>query len=346
MKLLNHDELMSFVSKLINEYDVFAPTKNEDRINFEKISKAGDVHYDYIVTDNTASDILFPKRETLFTFKKNEKLTIEEPSLEIKPAVIFGVRPCDAAGLKRLDKLFNWDDSDSYYNKKREKSIIIGLACNTAADTCFCTSVGLHPHKKEDVDIMIYDLDGNYVVEMISKKAEPLSKYVEGKEFKDIDKLKNLSDKVILKNHFDMDKSKIDNAFDNIEFWKEQTNKCLRCGACAMSCPTCHCFDMTDNKTERCRFWDACTLKNFTKQASSFNPRAEKFRGYRQRFYHKFSFFEKRFGDTLCVGCGRCIIHCPSKVDILEIALNIPSKKNEENKTSVPDEEPVHPKTC
>ena len=34
---------------------------------------------------------------------------------------------------------------------------------------------------------------------------------------------------------------------------------------------------------------------------------------------HKLCFFEERYGDPLCVGCGRCLIDCPATMDITAI---------------------------
>ena len=39
----------------------------------------------------------------------------------------------------------------------------------------------------------------------------------------------------------------------------------------------------------------------------------------RQRVMHKFSYTVSNVGETFCVGCGRCISHCPVNIDIREI---------------------------
>ncbi len=67
------------------------------------------------------------------------------------------------------------------------------------------------------------------------------------------------------------------------------------------------------------RFWDSCSFSPFTRMTSGENPRREKRTRYRQRVYHKFSYFKKTFGEIACVGCGRCVRECPVKVDIAEI---------------------------
>jgi ferredoxin len=34
---------------------------------------------------------------------------------------------------------------------------------------------------------------------------------------------------------------------------------------------------------------------------------------------HKFRYYPENFGRVLCVGCGRCIEHCPVKIDLREV---------------------------
>jgi Fe-S oxidoreductase len=57
----------------------------------------------------------------------------------------------------------------------------------------------------------------------------------------------------------------------------------------------------------------------FTLEASGHNPRVSNRERMRQRIMHKFNYFVKNFGQTACVGCGRCLIHCPVNMDIREI---------------------------
>ena len=38
--------------------------------------------------------------------------------------------------------------------------------------------------------------------------------------------------------------------FDDMDFWRAQSDKCISCGACTYMCPTCYCFNITDNNLE------------------------------------------------------------------------------------------------
>jgi ferredoxin len=114
-------------------------------------------------------------------------------------------------------------------------------------------------------------------------------------------------------------KEKLDLMFEH-PLWDEISKKCLTCGTCTYVCPTCHCFDISQenkmNAGERFRCWDSCMFSAYTEMAGNHNPRAEKMPRVRQRFMHKLCFFEDRYSKSLCVGCGRCVEKCPVALDI------------------------------
>ncbi|KKL62819.1 hypothetical protein LCGC14_2181390 [marine sediment metagenome] len=122
---------------------------------------------------------------------------------------------------------------------------------------------------------------------------------------------------------------KLDKIFDS-SLWDRVHQRCLGCGIRTYLCSTCHCFALLDEKNnsgvQRVRSWDSCMFPEFTVEASGHNPRISNRERMRQRVMHKFNYFVKRFGQTACVGCGRCIQNCPVNIDIREIIEEI---KNE-----------------
>ena len=117
-------------------------------------------------------------------------------------------------------------------------------------------------------------------------------------------------------------KEKLDKAFD-ASFWNEIHQKCLGCGICTFLCPTCYCFDITDEvkdeQGKRIRCWDSCMFPQFTLHASGHNPRPTYRERMRQRIMHKFNYCPENYKETFCVGCGRCIRNCPVNLDIRQI---------------------------
>jgi sulfhydrogenase subunit beta (sulfur reductase) len=119
---------------------------------------------------------------------------------------------------------------------------------------------------------------------------------------------------------------KLDTMFDD-PFWDMVSERCLGCAICTYLCPTCHCFDITDEvisqSGERVRTWDSCAFPSFTLEASGVNPRPSNKERYRQRIMHKFDYFVANHGMAACVGCGRCIKECPVNLDIRVVLNNI-----------------------
>jgi len=106
--------------------------------------------------------------------------------------------------------------------------------------------------------------------------------------------------------------------------WSKLGVRCHGCGACAAVCPTCHCFDIMDelegvDHGTRRRNWDTCQTSLFTVHGSGHNPRRDQGARLRQRVTHKFATYPKKFGETLCTGCGRCIRACAAGMDLIEV---------------------------
>jgi sulfhydrogenase subunit beta (sulfur reductase) len=111
---------------------------------------------------------------------------------------------------------------------------------------------------------------------------------------------------------------------DNDPVWDELNDRCLGCGRCNIVCPTCYCFDVYDcvdlNMTsgERCREWDACTLKDFAVVSTGENFRSTRGQRLRHRFNRKFNYLMTKYNTSFCVGCGRCTRSCPVNIDVVE----------------------------
>ena len=253
--------------------------------------------------------------------------------------MFFGVKACDAAAIPVLEKVFNWDYKDEFFNTKVEKSIIIGMGCRYSDDNCFCTSVGLDPNSTKGSDLFLYPTKESYVLECISKKGSSfLEKFAYLKEKEtDIKEVQNGGP--AKRFEYTTVKNWLDKNFRN-EFWKETAELCLGCAKCAFACPTCHCFDIADEECgdcgQRVKNWDACQFEFFTKHASGHNPRGAKENRYRQRVFHKFKYYKDNFDEILCTGCGRCIRGCPAFVDIGGILTQINSF-GEETSTNNPN---------
>ena len=283
-------------------------------------------------TNVSMKDFFFPRTEPVFFYKMNhDGVEIIDPEPIEQKMVIFGAKACDAAALPIVEKLYNWDYHDEFFNVRKKNSIIFGVACGYRDEYCFCDSVNLSPDSEKGSDVFLYPLeDGSYLAKSISEKGEKfLTDYA--KHFAPASGQKPAPSQKPAQ-RFDSKKVKtwIDGSFQN-EFWRENGEMCVGCAQCAYVCPTCHCFDIVDescsySEGRRVKNWDACQFCQFTKHAGGHNPRNAQPERFRQRVSHKFKYYSDKFEEILCTGCGRCSRGCSIGIDLGEVLEKIDKK--------------------
>jgi len=335
-KILAKKSLTQWLKKL-NSYDIYAPVPQDDTWNYDLIADPDTIGLDFLNTVQPPKKIFLPQREVFLEFSRSVDGTpqMSETLPDPAPFIVLGVRPCDAKALTQYDMVFGGDTKDPYYWARRDKGVLIGLGCATPpSPNCFCPTVGGSPHSTDGLDILLTDLGTGYYVESLTKKGEKLlepaktlfkaptaqdkqakAKVAQEAEKKIRRKIKNLA-KV---------PPKLKGMFES-ELWDQEAMSCLRCGICTYLCPTCHCFDISDEvknagsvQGERVRTWDTCQFPDFTMHSSGHNPRPHKASRLRQRIFHKFQYFVENYQTYQCTGCGRCISLCPVGIDIIEV---------------------------
>lgn len=320
--IIKKDNLAAFLQAASAEQTVYVPAEENGTTKFLAYASGTKLAFDAQNTQQPPKELLFPATEKMFRWKRHEgELSITAVETASEPFVIFGARPCDVDAIERLDQVFLTKGFvDEYYEARRNAATIVALACRSAASTCFCTSMGGAPNAAPQADVLLLEGDDAYGVQVQTDRGQA---FVDGLAAH-MAEGEVLASEPSLALALDMGgvAEKLHGMFDD-PLWQEVADSCLTCGTCTFVCPTCYCFDISQDRRadegSRFRCWDSCMFTDYTLMAGDHNPRASKHSRVRQRFMHKLCYFEERYGESLCVGCGRCIVDCPAAVDISEI---------------------------
>jgi len=332
-KTITEQNLRALIDLLIKEGTrVVGPKQAGTMVLYEPLATGNELTLGTLPR-RSAKEAFFPLSETILTFEKDKDgVRVADVDTNAFPeTVLVGALPCDAAAPGILDAVFSWDYHDEFYLERRKKTTIIGLACTRSDDACFCTLVGLSPTETRGSDLFLTPLaGGGFQVEAVTDKGEKLlATYPQLFAEQGDVKLAPLATPEGGTVDLEKVKAWLDSHFED-PIWEEVATRCAGCGACAFLCPTCHCFDIVDEGSERAgtrrKNWDACGFGKFTGHASGHNPRDLQNKRYRNRFMHKFKYYHDKFGQTLCTGCGRCVRACPVGVDIAAILAAISAK--------------------
>jgi sulfhydrogenase subunit beta (sulfur reductase) len=325
---LDKKKLQKLVAVMLKQGTVRGPVRDArtKSVVLGDLSAKSEIVFDYANFKLPPKREFFPQCEVIVRYDANG--TRQEAASDEK-VILFGVRPCDVRSLCYLDKVFaDAQYTDPYYQMRRDSALVITLACEKPGDACFCSSVGGGPADATGADVMTFDLGNSLIFEAATEKGSAFIKknkaLLRAPTSQELQKRKQQEEKArksLPELRYDDVPQAIKKNF-NSPLWDVLAETCLGCGACTYLCPTCHCFDLYDEKQEaggrKLRVHDACMFASFTREASGHNPRSKKGERMRQRVMHKFSYAPENFGDIFCVGCGRCIINCPSNIDIRE----------------------------
>jgi len=335
IKMLSHGDLASLVAELIAaETRVIAPVQakeNPAAADYKEIRRFADAALGFLPR-RSLKEFLLPQTEVLLRYRQHKgDVTLEEVPLDLPKQVILGAKPCDAAGMDILDKVMNWDYHDELWFARREATTIVSLLCPGLDCSCFCTAVGAGPDSTRGSDLLLIPVEGGYLAQIVTGKGEALfgsraREVADGSLMAKAEELRQEARMKVAENLSPVPAEMPDWLAGNFnhEYLQTIALRCHGCGACASICPTCHCFDIVDERDGvtggvRRRHWDSCQTGKFTVHTSGHNPRNTQIERYRQRVMHKFSIYPLRFGDVLCTGCGRCVRVCPAGMNLPEV---------------------------
>jgi len=309
---------------------IIAPVKEDGLVLFRPVASAAEIALaDYENSRWSAKEFLFPRTEPLFAYRfQGDEVSLEEARPDGTEQVLFGLRPCDAAGLRQLDHIFLGEEEDPLYAQRRKLTTVVSLACDKSQPECFCTAVGGSPGGMGGSDLQLISLGNEWLLRAVTQKGETLASAAASRWTPASDKDWGKAEEQRLAVEQGLERNPVpaewaqllERSFDH-PVWEGIGRRCLSCGICAYVCPSCSCFDMNDEGNAwcgvRCRSWDSCTFAQFTRHASGHNPRPTQASRYRQRVLHKFAYFPLQHQErSMCVGCGRCLKLCPVGMDI------------------------------
>jgi sulfhydrogenase subunit beta (sulfur reductase) len=335
-KIIKREDLPNFLRALKKIHEVLVPIKEKGIYRFKALADEDKVDLDFTNTRLSPKSLLLPQSERMSEYTLDDTdedaYVIKESPKDYPLTVVVGVRPCDAKALRLMDVNFvNPEFKDPWWARRLESLTLIGLGCLDPCTTCFCTSVGCGPFNEDGLDILLFDLGNEYLARSITEKGTQLlnkagvTENARGDTKQRAEELKTKAEQKI-GSHVPTDKLKEKKVLELFEapFWDDVAFACINCGTCTFLCPTCWCFDIQDevrkSEGDRIRNWDSCMFPLFTLHASGHNPRSEKVQRVRQRFMHKLKYYVDKYGNGVaCVGCGRCVKHCPVNIDIREV---------------------------
>ncbi len=299
-------------------------------------STSGKSLFSYTMGPQSWKQFLLPPEYRFLEVQREQNsfaVTINEE--KESPRVFLGVRACELAALKILDRIeLEGPYVSTWYQKRRENTFIIAVNCIRAGDTCFCASMKTGPRVTTGYDILLTELTEAggpcLLAEFGSERGLELLQELHLEDANE--EQRQTANDAIDQAAAAMGRSlNMDDLPDILRLalddrhWDEIAQRCLCCGNCTMVCPTCFCSttedttDLSGQTAERVLKWDSCHTMDFS-YIHGGSIRTSVMSRYRQWMMHKLAYWVDQFGTMGCVGCGRCIVWCPVGIDITEEA--------------------------
>lgn len=363
--LLRADELDALFAALRgNGYQTVGPTRRDDTIVYDLIDSADELPvgwvddqeagrysirntgsgrtFDHTVGPQGWRKFLRPPREPLWSSRRrDDDVTFEVAPTPTPQYALIGVRSCDLAALGVLDRVLTQQaHRDTRYASRRDRAFIVAVQCARAGNTCFCVSMDTGPRSDNGFDLALTelpDLPARFLVEVGSDRGQtiadalglPPTDVVQWEQALEVTNATAAS----MGRTLDTDGIR-DALMDNLEHpnWDNVAQRCLSCANCTNVCPTCFCTtteidtDLRNVEATQTQVWDSCFHADFSYMHGGAVRQSTRSR-YRQWLTHKLATWHDQFGQSGCVGCGRCITWCPVGIDLTAEVAKIRTEK-------------------
>lgn len=346
-RTITKDEFRRLFEIMLASTEIIGPkrvavNKSGDPIHhYLPVAGFDEIDLDYETTEFSAKTYFLPYREKLSSYSFGDEDWNQEIAYRIQPRAIIGLHACDISGLNKLDKVFARDFFPSpYYISRRKNTFIVGID----HDPCrggFCRSLGTDSVTR-GFDLFLTDLGDRYFVAIDSDRGFNVLNQVENKEIEERDTQDYLEVRNRIAGKFEnqVNVQNLPNLLD-IEFespvWNRWGAKCLSCGSCAMVCPTCYCYGVTERVSmdfksgAKVKQLYSCNLLDFASVAGGHNFRPDRETRLKYRYYHQHRGFVEAYDEPKCVGCNRCGRACLPGINPVDVINDLQAETDHEH---------------
>jgi ferredoxin len=343
-RTLDKKEFRKLVGIMLDSNEVIGPKQVGTRKDgkpihqYLPISSLDEIDLNYETTEYSAKTYFLPYKENLSVYRFGEDGWKQEISYRVQPRVILGLHACDINALLKLDKVMMRHAYPSpYYISRRKNTFVVGID-HDPCEKGFCLSLGTDT-VTQGFDLFLTDLGDRYFVSINSDRGFTTLQRVATKEVTETDRKEYLEERRKFMNGVQakVDTRDLPNLLD-IEFesdvWKKWGNKCLSCGSCAMVCPTCYCYGVSERVSmdntvgAKVKRLYSCNLVKFATVAGGHNFRPNRITRLKYRYYHQHRGFVEEFDEPKCVGCGRCSQVCLAGINPPDVIRDLQAEEN------------------
>lgn len=289
------------------------------------------LRFSYGLGPDSLKGVVHPPHSPVWTMRRRDgSLLVEATPPPTTTRAVVGVRACDLHALDVLGRTqTGGTHADPSFRARRDGLFLVAVDCTHVAPTCFCDTAGHGRAADDGYDLALTEFDdephgASYLVRCGTDR---------GRQFVDELDLELAPDHLVRRigRSFDAvarhqlrelpaDAAEVVQVAEHPE-WIDVGQRCLTCGNCTAVCPTCFCTDMDDRVTldgetaTRTRVWDTCFSMEYSHLGAGPHRASPQSR-YRQWLSHKLGTWHDQFGESGCVGCGRCITWCPVGIDL------------------------------
>jgi len=285
---------------------------------------------------------LFPPQELLWQSTRQADGQIQFSPLHApqQPVALFGLRSCDLAAIRLMDKHFlRSGEEDPWYQQCRSHQLLIAVSCSHASESCFCASTATGPEPEQGFDLRLDELASGFLIQagsavgnrlLLDLALESATELQIAEADESLGAVAASQKRAIASNDFRphfLDKTES-------PIWEQIAERCLGCGNCTALCPTCFCHREEEvatldlQQSSHQRVWDSCFSDEHS-QLHGIPVRTGRRERYRQWMTHKLAGWHDQFGESGCVGCGRCITWCPVGIDLVQESARFVEAQND-----------------